>query len=187
MFTIGQALSEFNRTGKQGQLYNFNWHKVGHVTLPETNSSPMKIPIFPSKWWIFHGYVSLPEGRCYLLDSKLLAPSENFSLLTRWISSSEIVFGSGCRASCLIIVMSLWLSHSIKMWLLKWVLHFSTSKPRLHLTQPAASTVTRLHTINMATICRKGNDGKGEPSSKRKTQSRCLEDVSSISLVPLKG
>ena len=37
------------------------------VPLPETNSkSPWKSPSFlgfiPSKWWIFHGYVSLQEG-----------------------------------------------------------------------------------------------------------------------------
>ena len=51
--TFWQSLDPTNK----GEHNLLKWNSLG--TLPETNSSPMKIPSFlgfiPSAWWIFHG------------------------------------------------------------------------------------------------------------------------------------
>ena len=62
------SVFEKNKTGKPRKVAIFlgNWfcwfYKLMEITLPETNSSPMKIPIFPGKyhqkWWNLPASVS---------------------------------------------------------------------------------------------------------------------------------
>ena len=60
-------------------------------TLPETNSSPMKIPMLPSKWWIFHG--DLLVYRRVVLEFFFLIGRTDRS--TRWTWQSLEPAGNG--------------------------------------------------------------------------------------------